>query len=38
MIYDTLICVLILVFQIGIIVVSTSRKWCFWLCLSSLHD
>ena len=35
---DTLICLWILVFRIGIIEVSISRKWCFWLYVSSLHD
>jgi len=28
----------ILVFPIGIIEVSTTRKWCFWHSFSSLHD
>ena len=35
---DTLICLWILVYPIGIIEVSTSRKCCFWLYFSSLHD
>jgi len=35
---DTLIYILILVFPIGIIENSTSRKCCFWLYFSSLHD
>jgi hypothetical protein len=35
---DTLICLWILVFPIGIIEVSTSRKCCFLLYFSSLHD
>ena len=35
---DTLICLWILVIQIGIIEVSTSRKYCFWIYFSSLHD
>jgi len=35
---DTLICLRILVFPIGIIEVSTSRKYSFWLYFSSLHD
>jgi len=35
---DTLICLWILVFPISIIEVSISRKWCFWLYFSSLHD
>jgi hypothetical protein len=34
----TLICLWILVFPIGIIEFSTSRKCCFWHCFSSLHD
>jgi hypothetical protein len=34
----TLFCLWILVFPIGIIEVSTSRKCCFWLYFSSLHD
>jgi hypothetical protein len=35
---DTLICIWILVFPIGIIEVSTSHKCCFRLYFSSLHD
>ena len=35
---DTLIFIWILVFPIGIIDVSSTRKWCFWLYFSSLHD
>ena len=35
---DTLICLWLLVFPIGIIEVSTSRKCCFWLYFSSLQD
>ena len=35
---DTLICLWILVFPIGIIEVSTSRNCCFWIYFSSLHD
>ena len=35
---DTLICIWILVFPIGIIQVSTPRKWSFLLYYSSLHD
>ena len=35
---DTLICIWILVFLIGIIQVSTTRKWSFLLYFSSLHD
>ena len=35
---DTLICLWILVFPIRIIEFSTSRKCCFWLYFSSLHD
>ena len=35
---NTLICLWILVFPIGIIEYSTSRKCCFWLYFSSLHD
>ena len=35
---DTLICLWILVYPIGIIEVSTSRKCCFWLYFSSLQD
>jgi hypothetical protein len=31
-------CLLILIFPIGIIEVSTSRKCCFWFYFSSLHD
>ena len=34
----TLICLWILVFPIGIIEVSTSRKYFFWLYFSSLYD
>ena len=33
----TLICLWILVFPIGIIEASTSRKCCFWLYFISLH-
>ena len=35
---DTLICIWILAFPIGIIQVSTQRKWSFLLYFSSLHD
>ena len=35
---DALICLWILVFPIGIIELSTSRKWYFWLYFSFLHD
>ena len=35
---DTLICIWILVFPIGIIQVSTPRKWSVLLYFSSLHD
>ena len=35
---DTLICLWILVFLIGIIEFSTSRKCCFWLYFNSLQD
>ena len=35
---DTLICIWILAFPIGIIQVSTPRKWIFLLYFSSLHD
>ena len=35
---DTLICIWILAFPIGIIQVSTPRKWNFLLYFSSLHD
>ena len=35
---DTLICIWILVFPIGIIQVSTPRKWSFLLYFRSLHD
>ena len=35
---DTLICLWIFVFPIGIIEVSTSRKCWFWLEYSSLHN
>ena len=35
---DTLICIWILECPIGIIEDSSSRKWCFWLYFSSLHD
>ena len=34
----TLICIWILAFPIGIIQVSTQRKWGFLLSFSSLHD
>jgi hypothetical protein len=34
---DTLICISILVFPIGIIEVSTARIWIFWIYFSSLH-
>jgi hypothetical protein len=36
--FDTLICLWILVIPIGIIGVLTSRKICFWIYFSSLHD
>ena len=36
--YDTLIFIWILAFPIGIIQVSTPRKWSFLLYISSLHD
>jgi len=36
--FDTLICIWILVFPIGIIQVSTPRKWIFLLHFSSLHE
>ena len=35
---DTLICIRLLAFPIGIIQVSTPRKWSFLLYFSSLHD
>ena len=35
---DTLICIWILAFPIGIIQVSTPRNWSFLLSFSSLHD
>ena len=35
---DTLICIWILAFPIGIIQFSTPRKWIFLLYFSSLHD
>ena len=35
---DTLICIWILAFPIGIIQVSTSRNWSFLLYFSSFHD
>jgi hypothetical protein len=35
---DTLICLWILVFPIGIIEYTTSPKRCFWLYFSFLHD
>ena len=35
---DTLICIWILAFPIGIIQVSCPRKWSFLLYFSSLHD
>ena len=35
---DTLICIRMLAFPIGIIQVSTPRKWSFLLSFSSLHD
>ena len=35
---DTLICIWILAFPIGIIQVSTPRKWSFLLYFSSFHD
>jgi len=35
---DTLFCVWILVFAIGIIEVSTKRKWCFLFYFSSFND
>ena len=35
---DTLICIWILAFPIGIFQVSTPRKWSFFLYFSSLHD
>ena len=35
---DTLKCIWILAFQIGIIQVLTQRKWSFLLYFSSLHD
>ena len=36
--FDTLICIWILAFPIGIIQFSTPRKWKFLLYFSSLHD
>jgi len=36
--FDTLICIWILVFTIGIIQVSTARKWSFLLYFNTLHD
>ena len=36
--FDTFICIWILAFPIGIIQVSTPRKWSFLLYFSSLHD
>ena len=36
--YDTLVCIWIWVIPIGIIQVSTPRKWSFLLYFSSLHD
>ena len=36
--YDTLICIRMLAFPIGIIEVSTPRKWSFLLYFGSLHD
>ena len=35
---DTLICIWVLVCPIGMIEVLNSRKCCFWLYFSSLHD
>ena len=35
---DTLICVWILAFPIGIILISNPQKWIFLLYFSSLHD
>ena len=35
---DTLICIWILAFPIGIIQISTPRKWRFLLYFSSFHD
>ena len=35
---DTLICIWILAFPIGIILVSTPQKWSFLFYFSSLHD
>ena len=35
---DQLICIWILAFRIGIIQVSTSRKWSFLLYFNSIHD
>ena len=35
---DTLICIWILAFQIGIFQVSTPRKWRFLFYFNSLHD
>ena len=36
--FDTLICIWILAFPIGIIQVSAPRKWIFLLYFKSLHD
>ena len=35
---ETLICIWILVFLVGITEVLTPRKWGFWLYISSIHD
>jgi len=35
---DTLLCIWIPVFPIGIFEVSTARKWGFWLYFISIHD
>ena len=35
---DTLFCIWILVFPIGIIDVTTPRDWIFWIYISSSHD
>ena len=35
---DTLICIWILAFPIGIILISNPQKWSFLLYFSSLHD
>ena len=35
---ESLICIWILAFPIGIIQVSTPRKWCFFIYFSSFHD